>query len=236
MKRISLLFLVALAVPAALNAFESKRKVDVLFVVDDSGSMGVHQQNLAKHVSRFISSLSSWSEIDYQIGVVTTDMKSRYRMGKLFGFPKFVTPETPDLTDALKFKLLPGTNGDVTEKLMDPVLSSFKSPEAKAYNEGFHRSDSELAIIFVSDAEEQSHTSVDRVLAELTAFKGEGNLHFYVIGSFPGTNCPKDEENDPQHRLMELVSKTGAMTFNLCSSDFGGNLSTIGRSISEIFH
>src|SRR5690349_494813 len=49
-------------------------KVDILFVVDNSGSMGTHQQNLSANVSKFTQAFIKGSILDYNIGIVTTDM------------------------------------------------------------------------------------------------------------------------------------------------------------------
>jgi len=49
----------------------SGREVDVLFVVDNSGSMGEEQSNLSRNFSSFISAAAAW-DTDYQIGIVTT--------------------------------------------------------------------------------------------------------------------------------------------------------------------
>jgi hypothetical protein len=48
---------------------------DILFVVDDSGSMADEQQNLADNFSSFIDQTALWAE--YRIGVVSTDITSQ---------------------------------------------------------------------------------------------------------------------------------------------------------------
>lgn len=48
-------------------------KVDILFVDDNSGSMSFEQNNIAARFSSFISALDA-KQIDYRIGVVTTDV------------------------------------------------------------------------------------------------------------------------------------------------------------------
>ena len=62
--------------------------VDVLFVVDNSGSMSEEQNNLATNFHSFIQTASQWST-DYHIAVTSTDMDSD--VGKLLGNPKYVT-------------------------------------------------------------------------------------------------------------------------------------------------
>jgi Mg-chelatase subunit ChlD len=52
------------------------RPVDVLFVVDNSGSMADEQENLAQNFGRFIQELSSDPKNDYRLAVITTDFDS----------------------------------------------------------------------------------------------------------------------------------------------------------------
>ncbi|MEK7358314.1 MAG: hypothetical protein AAB250_17845, partial [Bdellovibrionota bacterium] len=49
-------------------------KVDILFVVDDSGSMDAHQQNLAKNIELFTKGLQNNQILDYHFGVLTSSM------------------------------------------------------------------------------------------------------------------------------------------------------------------
>lgn len=50
------------------------QQVDILFVVDDSGSMAEHQGNLSSNVKLFIAEVQKTKLLDYHIGVVTTSM------------------------------------------------------------------------------------------------------------------------------------------------------------------
>src|SRR4051812_1071137 len=53
---------------------EVNSNVDILIVIDDSGSMDVHQQNLTKNVELFVDAISQNTLLDWRIGVITTDM------------------------------------------------------------------------------------------------------------------------------------------------------------------
>ncbi len=78
----------------------SGQMVDVLFVVDNSGSMGDEQDSLAANFQSFTASAQTW-DTDYHIGVITTDMESNNSMAaKLMGpddkgesDPRFVLTE-----------------------------------------------------------------------------------------------------------------------------------------------
>src|SRR6476661_1736301 len=54
------------------NSAMSITKIDVLWVVDNSGSMATSQQNLANNFPSFIQKFQE-KAYDFQMGVVTTD-------------------------------------------------------------------------------------------------------------------------------------------------------------------
>lgn len=58
-------------------SLDSRRKVDILFVIDDSGSMGEEQGALAANFSALVEQLESLEVgADYRIGITTTDNPS----------------------------------------------------------------------------------------------------------------------------------------------------------------
>src|SRR5947209_10613780 len=90
--RINMLALVALALPGctscdtvpdgalvncqATTILPASVKTDILFVVDDSGSMSEEQQNLANNLDAFIDALiASPIQDDFRIGVTNTSIE-----------------------------------------------------------------------------------------------------------------------------------------------------------------
>lgn len=53
-------------------------RVDILFIIDNSESMAVHQQNLRRNINQFVNSLGRTKVIDFQIGVTTVHDSFRY--------------------------------------------------------------------------------------------------------------------------------------------------------------
>ena len=70
----------------AVDVFQQSRRnvVDVLMVVDNSGSMIEEQAKLATNFQAFIQVFSD-IDVDWQIGVITTDMTTETDMGRLHG-------------------------------------------------------------------------------------------------------------------------------------------------------
>lgn len=105
------------------------KKVDVLFVVDDSGSMGEEQSNLSKNFSTFVQTADIWKN-DYHIGVVTTDMDDGSKMGKLqvASGTRIVTPKTPGGSAVLQNLANQGTNGSGTEQGLAAAEAAITAP------------------------------------------------------------------------------------------------------------
>ncbi len=68
------------------DVFQQRRRntVDVLMVVDNSCSMAEEQDSLAANFASFISAFDG-ADVDWQMGVVTTDMASSDHKGRLVG-------------------------------------------------------------------------------------------------------------------------------------------------------
>ena len=93
------------------------KKVDVLFVIDNSGSMGEEQTNLSDNFNTFVQIATLWQN-DYHLGVVTTDMDAGKDTGKLreAGGTRVITNMTPNGTNLFKSMAKVGTNGASEEQ------------------------------------------------------------------------------------------------------------------------
>ncbi len=105
------------------------KQVDVLFVVDNSGSMSEEQQNLANNFKAFTQIADLWQN-NYHIGLTTTDMDAGNMTGKLqsSGNIRVVTPTTAG-GPALLVKLAnQGTNGSSTEQGLGAAEAALTLP------------------------------------------------------------------------------------------------------------
>ena len=144
---------------------ESWPKIDFLWVIDNSGSMGDDQTALANAADAMGAQLAG-AAIDWRIAVVTTDLDQRGTgQGRLVDF-------TTDIS-AFRTAAQPGTNGSGTERGFLPVkcalqggsgchstLSGGHFLPAAANDAGKVRPDATLVVVFVSDEPEQSTASM----------------------------------------------------------------------------
>lgn len=209
--------------------------VDILFVVDNSGSMSSYQQNVADNMDQFIDEFSKLKLIDYHIGVISTDPADG---GQLEGNPSYVEPTTPNGLNRLKSNLKLGTNGSAWEELFGPTSKALSKKLLSGYNSGFYRQDSYLVIIFVSDAEDQSNMDAIDLMDELVALKGDKNKILSYGAMVPsGTetmNCMQDE-GDPRkvEEFLAMNVNAGKNIVRLCDKDFGTKLVNFSKEIVQ---
>lgn len=212
-------------------------KVDILFVIDDSGSMGSHQSNLAANVNKFISAFSATMQIDYQVGVVSTDMSDYTRAGRLVGPIRYVTPSTPNGMAVMASNIMVGTSGDWEEKSFDPIVAALSNPLVSGYNAGFYRPEAHLAIIFITDAEDQSRIDATSLYDFLKTLKGTPDkvLAYGVIVPSNVSNCQRDETTLPRkiETFLSFPVNAGNNLMSLCDPNFGTKLADLSKDIAK---
>lgn len=189
--------------------------VDLLFVVDNSGSMLVEQQNLIASFDGFIAGIQDNLDEanDYHIGVVTTDAyvlnaAQCQTLGALVteSAEGVCGPWTAgryisladDLESAFTCAARVGDGGSTDEHQVEAALAAI-SPELAApgaCNEGFIRDDALLVLVIITD-EDDEHGSLgepDDWFADIVARKGvESNVVTLTLaGISPPNECDPD--------------------------------------------
>ena len=235
------------------------QKVDVLFIVDDSGSMGQEQANLAGSFEAFIMEAATWNS-DYQIGVTTTtvDLLS-LDGGILRGSPTYVTDAN---WEKFIYNVMVGTTGSGTEQGLWGAQIAVSSPLVdtsedlcgsdsdcglfmacyeddaaqaslcKGINHGFLREDAALELVFVSDEEDQSPNDLEFYLnffRELKGFDRPDLLHMHAIVGPPGGCSSDNGVASPGLRYINLANATGGAVYSICELDFAKGLEGIGE-------
>ncbi len=181
-------------------AVEVAPKVDLLFVVDNSGSMSDDQNILAQSFGDFIKAFKD-REVDYQIGVTSTDttpygngsywnngarVKGYINPGpgrllsKFMNLP-WVVPTDNNIIGHFTANAKLGTGGAGSEQGL-PALELFLADDKigkGGFNEGFIREDAMLSVVVVSDEDSDIKESgmtpeklADRLIARLGQVKG----------------------------------------------------------------
>jgi hypothetical protein len=159
-----------------LEIEEGCKKVDFLFVIDDSGSMGDDQANLAAEFPDFITGIQATLEDvdEYQVGVVATDaypyniggcnvlgglvsktggdQSSNATCGPYAEGHNFMT-EQDDLGSKFACAAKVGVEGDPIERPMNAMEAAVRKDHGGPgeCNEGFLRDDALLVIVVITD-------------------------------------------------------------------------------------
>ncbi|MCB0368015.1 MAG: hypothetical protein KDD45_00905 [Bdellovibrionales bacterium] len=156
-------------------------KVDILFVVDNSGSMKGYQQKLADNIELFANTFFDNARLNYHIGVVpvydskylndktvyaTSGVRKMNPLGELVPLkgldsessetkPLYITRDTANPKEVLKQTVLLGVQwGPEAEESFSPVLAVTDVQRNKSINQGFYQKDAYLAVIFLTDADD----------------------------------------------------------------------------------
>lgn len=242
------------------NSSSFDNKIDILWVVDNSGSMANLQANVASNFSAFISQFAS-KNYDFQMAVTTTEAWrehagniycsqtndiSNYRTNSGFAI---LTPSTPDLEQAFIDNISQGVAGCGDERAFSSMIAALDNNNNKAL--GFPRSDAFLAVIIVSDEDDFSHDGGEYLnndpndprihapldyrlaLDQITGSTEDRRLYNVSAIAIYDNDCLV--ANDPwgilATRYEALVDGTDGVKASVCAADFSQNLALIQEKI-----
>ena len=210
--------------------------VDVLWVVDDSGSMSEEQNALARNFQEFIRFATQQINVNFHIAVTTTladgDMSGVYTACDP---PPYLRADTPGLYEHFQCNVRVSRNrnpgrdsSDSREAGLEAARNFFRHDRLveDGLNAGFLREEAKLYIIAVSDEEDQSRGPVGLYEDAFRSIKGWRNrdlINFSAIVG-QGGNC----EADRGSRYTELANRLNGLTQDICSNDWRGMMRALG--------
>lgn len=202
-------------------------KVDLIFVVDGSGSMADEQSNLLSAFPGFIDTMRTQlaDAEGYNVGVIRTDgndiscvagrpgvlVTRNFAAGSSMATctpyasgMRYMT-EADDLTDKFGCAARVGIGGDGDEQPAASLMAALSSPNTDAgeCNEGFLRDDALLVIVIITDEEDDHETEAE------------------ACGNEPSAGSP----GEPQDWFDAIVAAKGGIESNIVV------LSLIGPSV-----
>ena len=236
------------------------RKTDILWVVDNSGSMQSSQDALTTNFSSFIQRFQSLHS-DFHMAVTATDawrakylhnnslMRWRDGNGGTHSGVFVMDMMTPSLSNVFLTNANLGTSGSGDER----AFESFHDSLAYAANSDFVRAGSFLSIIIISDEDDFSSTQQYHTadhdynspnLVPITTYQtyldglvGAGNYSVNAITIMDQACLTQLNASIPGRiigqRYMDFADRTGGVKASLCG-DFGNSLQLISNSIVEL--
>ncbi len=206
----------------------STSKVDILWVMDNSGSMANEQDALARNFDSFINGFLA-RNVDFRMAITTTDASSTLRDGKLIG--RVLTSADAAANEAafksdFKTYIKVGTGGSGIEKGLH-TSASFLTKNGGT----FLRPDAKLVIVYISDEQDQSSESVTNLLNSISGHKSSlAGLRTYSIVT---TVLVGNEWETIGTRYMDVANRTAGVVGDI-HEDFYQLLTNIGDSIIDL--
>jgi hypothetical protein len=222
---------------------DSKPKADILLVLDDSCSMDDKLTSLSNNMGSFLQYARS-SQVDFNISVTNTEMGGTYHvLGEFYPSPgglKILKPSTPNLeleyAGMVKSVCPNNSCPGGSESCLEGAVRALTPPLITGPNAGFLRPDAVLAVVCVTDAEDQGPQPLPVYLNTLLNIKGaqrQGMFTYNVIGPFlssPPTGCYYDSTSPDPSMHLGMVAATGGVKEEICTPDWATALQNIGKS------
>ena len=210
---------------------DSAPAVDVLFVVDGTGSMSEERASLAGSASSFIEALEEDS-LDWQLAAISTDLVDE---GVLHGDPWILTPQTEAPEAALAAALDIGADHPPPSAGLDSAVLALR--DGTGQNHGFRRDNAALHVVFVSDGEDQSgivlgSNPVDgfvALLEEEAARTGQPARASAVVGDAPDGCDGATGEATAGLRYLAVADRSGGAQVSVCDADFAAVAARLGE-------
>jgi hypothetical protein len=217
--------------------------VDIVVVVDNSGSMQQEQANLATRMAPLLSSIG---DSDWRILVTTTDPDDSYRfLGACPYSPIRKEDVRPDATFQNRVRGA-GVNGDGIER---PFLNAAYALTCNWGGSSWLRPNSTVAVVILTDEDNchidsqngygcsgQADADARYLIDRLSTVRRVGtDARVYGIFWHPSVasaQCPTALKQAT--RVAEAVQLTGGTWGSICDNDYSATLSKISRDVAQI--
>lgn len=237
-------------------------KIDVLFCVDNSGSMSDNQQILAASFSGFINGFMN-AGLDFHVGIITSDVDSNnasYWRSRLpdysganrgllltrYSSDRFLTQNSSGLVSKFEDNAKVGIKGSGREQCLNSFLYAMEDAALRSggWNHGFFREDSLLSFVVVSDENEDISNGetiearVERLKARVASISGAASrgsrFDFIINKNYPAPAVAPAAGQIQYYpaRYLKAAQILNAQTFDI-ARNFSSDLLTISSGMVQ---
>lgn len=227
------------------------KKMDIVFVVDNSGSMQQEQQNLAANFPKFVQVINDYKtksgeQLEYRVAVTTSDdekEEGKFIATRAAAAPNGCSPGPSrpwlergdgDVAGAFSCRAQVGTNGNNVERPLETMLLSVTTAAGanSAAGTSFVRDDALLAFIIITDedeggTEDKPKRPVAQYPAEFDKVKGERGRWASAVIAGP-TACKSNGLGNAAEatRLKGFIADVGknGVFASICTGDLTDGL------------
>ncbi|MEC7987628.1 MAG: choice-of-anchor D domain-containing protein [Myxococcota bacterium] len=207
-----------------------KGSTDIIFAVDRSCSMDEDINNVQNNFGTFVNTLADM-DADYHVAATVEDD------GCINGPDLFIdnsfsaSDATGTITTMINLSGSYGMNTEAAFALLEECLA--ESVSSNGCNAGLIRDDAKLALVGISDEQEQSpgySSNSNYWQTYVSLFQSlksnPDDLVIHAIGGDAGTGCGN---NDPYTGMIEAANATGGLFLSLCATDWGAHLEALAE-------
>lgn len=219
----------------SVKDFDTASKVDILWVIDNSGSMSSIQRNVIANAKIFMDGFLQSNVINWKMGIVSTDEDDAPYLGIPVTFGRQSVDPVTTFQQAVAKLGISGSGDEYVFHNINRVFKDFSK---------FHRADAHLVVIMVTDEEEQSQKLDPAVYKPANFFrlmkqKVRSNLVLRFYGAISAPDVPQC--TNPMTRVPYkdspfeyMIQQTNGFMVSACSVDFGLGLANIGKDIGNL--
>ena len=225
---------------------EPTNMVDVLWVVDNSQSMADEQAKIAERFDAFVTGIND-ADVDWNMGVISTDLDTLDQAGLLRGEPAVLTRDTEGYRELFQDRVRVGIDGSDMEKGIDAAYQALSQPRISGANYGFRRPGAMLMINYFSDendcsdrgglrdvdSDEPCYTHSGRLVPVVELIEDYRSLvnerERLIVNAIVGPPISEGCEGaKPGSRYQTMASAFGGLEDDICGSDFGALMEDLG--------
>jgi len=209
-------------------------ETDILFVIDNSCSMGDNQADLAENFPVFMEFFEG-SGLDFQIGAISTDVENASQAGILKESDglRYITPDVPNAAEVFDGMARLGSGGSNVERGLQAAYTMLELNANAEENRGFFRDDAAIHTVFISDEQDQTLDPVitlEEWIRWYDGLKPEFEMRSASsIVCFPGCS-----DIVPGTRYLEVTDAIGGVAWNIEDSDWAEVLERLGIQASGL--
>lgn len=233
-------------------------KLDVLVVIDNSGSMSTEQANMASRFGTFLDQLAG---VDWQLGIVTTDVDSDAdkKDGRLLQFENGSGVGTNEYTISSAMPLATAKLwfGDTIQRPVNEgsgneqgVAASYRALQRSQQsgnaismrNAALFRPEAALAVLVVTDADEtnpkgtQVQNKPETLIGYIKGLWPSKPFSFHsIIVPIGDAQCKSINGNESYGYNYDTISQlTGGIRGTVCANDYSAQLINIGKNAQDL--
>lgn len=208
-----------------------EKTVDILWVIDNSGSMADEQANVIANFSSFITGFIQ-EDLDFQMAITTTDVSTSAlcgatRVGADYLNTSYMNSDPADFQSKFNAGIAAGVNGSGYERGLQ-AAECFKDKNASFFRSG----SSKTVIIVVSDENDQSPKSVSDYVAAFQQLE-PSNPGYVKIYNISDIYDVQNFSTSGSARYKEAATLTSASSWDIYSQ-FSSSLLGLSDDIIEL--